>query len=208
MAGGGRGTVWWKGFDEPETGRYLSSPERPTKRAPDRGFRMRVRVAIISLLAPFLAQCAGGGPSFSSLSSLFGGGSPAAPAHRVATKTGDASAAATLVSQYRTANGLPPVVVDATLNRAAEVQARAVAQAGALSHGEFASRMAAFGVNGVSAENLVAGSRTVDQAMARWKASPGHNRNLLMPEARRIGIAYASSPGAGYEHYWAMVLAQ
>lgn len=169
---------------------------------------MRVRVAVISLLAPFLAQCAGGGPSFSSLSSLFGGGSPAAPAHRVATKTGDASAAATLVSQYRTANGLPPVVADATLNRAAEVQARAVAQAGSLSHGEFAGRMASFGINGASAENLVAGSRTVDQAMARWKASPGHNRNLLMPEARRIGIAYASSPGAGYEHYWAMVLAQ
>jgi uncharacterized protein YkwD len=156
-------------------------------------------------MAPFLAQCAGGGLGLSSLGNFLGGGG--APAHRVATKTGDAKSAAALVSQYRTANGLSPVVMDTTLNRAAEVQARAVAQAGSLSHGAFASRMASFGINGVSAENLVAGSRTVDQAMARWKASPGHNRNLLMPEARRIGIAYASSPGAGYEHYWAMVLA-
>ena len=174
---------------------------------------MRMRVAILCLVAPFLAQCTGAGPSlssFSSLGNLFGGGggSGGAPAERVSTKTGDARSAAAIVSQYRTANGLSLVVVDPTLNRAAEVQARAVAQAGSLSHGEFASRMASFGINGVSAENLVAGSRTVDQAMARWKASPGHNRNLLMPEARRIGIAYASSPGAGYEHYWALVLAQ
>jgi len=172
-----------------------------------------MRVAILCLVAPFLAQCTGAGPSlssFSSLGNLFGGGggSGGAPAERVSTKTGDARAAGAIVSQYRTANGLSPVVVDPTLNGAAEVQARAVAQAGSLSHGEFASRMASFGINGVSAENLVAGSRTVDQAMARWKASPGHNRNLLMPEARRIGIAYASSPGAGYEHYWALVLAQ
>ncbi len=170
-----------------------------------------MRIALVCVTAPLLAQCAGGGPSLASLGNIFGGGlsgkGGGAPASRVATKTGDARAAATLVSQYRTANGLPPVVVDATLNRAAEVQARAVAQAGSLSHGDFSGRMASFGVKGVSAENLVAGSRTVDQAMARWKASPGHNRNLLMPEARRIGIAYASSPGNGYEHYWAMVLA-
>jgi uncharacterized protein YkwD len=68
--------------------------------------------------------------------------------------------------------------------------------------------MSSFGINGYSAENLVAGSKTVEHAIARWKASPGHNQNLLMPEARRIGLARAVSPGAGYEYYWAMVLAQ
>jgi uncharacterized protein YkwD len=170
---------------------------------------MRLRVVVVSLLvAPLLAQCTGGG--LGGLGGLLGGGSSAggAPAHRVSTKTGEARSAAALVSNYRTAKGLQPVVADATLNRAAEVQARAIAQAGALSHGQFASRMASFGINGVSAENLVAGSQTVGQAIARWKASPGHNQNLLMPEARRVGIAYASSPGAGYEHYWVMVLAQ
>lgn len=165
---------------------------------------MRLRLATICLiLTPFLAQCAGGG--LGSLGGILGGG---APAHRVSTNMGGARSAAGLVSQYRTANGLSPVVADATLSRAAEVQARAIAQAGSLSHGAFASRMASFGINGTSAENLVAGSRTVDQAITRWKASPGHNQNLLMPEARRIGIAYASSPGEGYEHYWVLVLAQ
>jgi uncharacterized protein YkwD len=162
---------------------------------------MRLRLATVCLIAPILAQCAG------SLS-LFGGSGGGAPAHRVSTNTWDAKAAAGLVSQYRSSVGLSPVVVDPTLNRAAEAQARAVAEAGALSHGQFASRMTAFGINGYSAENLTAGSKTVDQAIVRWKSSPGHNQNLLMPQARRIGMAYASSPGTGYEHYWVMVLAQ
>jgi uncharacterized protein YkwD len=168
---------------------------------------MRLRlVTTCVILAPFLAQCASVGFSLGDLfGGLSGGG---APAHKVSTHTGDARAAAALVSQYRTARGLSPVIADATLNRAAEVQARAVAEAGSLSHGQFASRMSSFGINGYSAENLVAGSKSVEQAIARWKASPGHNQNLLMPEARRIGIARAVSPGAGYEYYWAMVLAQ
>ena len=164
---------------------------------------MRVAFACL-LVAPFLAQCAGGG--LPDLGGLLGG--VRAPAHRVSTNTADAKAAAGLVSQYRAAKGLSPVVADATLSRAAEVQARAVAEAGALSHGQFASRMDSFGIKGHSAENLVAGSKTVEQAIVRWKNSPGHNQNLLMPEARRIGLARAASPGAGYEHYWAMVLAQ
>src|SRR3954451_13120565 len=47
-----------------------------------------------------------------------------------------------------------------------------------------------------------------DRVIARWAASPGHNQNLLMPEARRIGLARADSPGLGYGRYWALVLAQ
>jgi uncharacterized protein YkwD len=172
---------------------------------------MKSRPAIAVLIAlPFLQQCTGsglGGAFGGALSSLLGGGGGGAPAHKVSTTTADAKTAAGLVSQYRASRGLSPVVADATLNRAAEVQARAVAEAGSLSHGQFASRMASFGVNGHSAENLEAGSKTAAQAIARWKASPGHNSNLLMPEARRIGIARASSPGIGYEHYWVLVLA-
>lgn len=130
------------------------------------------------------------------------------PADKVTTSTADSKQAALLISEYRKARGLGPVVADGGLNEAALHQARAVAEAGHLSHGAFASRMVSFGIPGYSAENLSAGSEDVAGAIGRWKKSAGHNENLLMPQARRIGLARADSPGLGYRHYWALVLAQ
>ncbi len=124
-----------------------------------------------------------------------------------AASTGDAAQAAALISAYRASRGLGPVTVDGQLNRAAEHQAKAVAAAGTLSHGAFASRMSTYGVPGHAAENLTAGPTTVGEAVARWRASPSHDQNLLMPEARRIGLARADSP-TRYGRYWALVLAQ
>lgn len=146
------------------------------------------------LALPLLAGCAG----------MDFARSPDRP---TSASSSDAATAAALISQYRVAKGLSPVTVDAGLNKAAEHQARAVAAAGTLSHGAFASRMAGFGVPGHAAENLSAGSRSVEQAVARWKASPGHNDNLLMRQARRIGVARADSD-TRYGRYWALVLAQ
>ena len=125
----------------------------------------------------------------------------------LASSTSDASAAASLISAYRVAHGLSPVTVDPKLNKAAEYQARVVAAAGQLSHGNFAHRMDDFGVAGYSAENLSAGAGSVDTTITRWKNSPGHNSNLLMPQARRIGFARADANNR-YGRYWALVLGQ
>ena len=158
---------------------------------------MRIKIALAALaLAPLLAQC--GGTDLAKV----------VPSDKVTTSTRDAAQAAALISEYRRSRGLSPVTVDGTLNGAAEYQARAVAEAGKLSHGAFASRMDTFRIGGYSAENLSAGSDSVGGAIARWKASAGHNANLLMPEARRIGLARADSPQHGYRNYWALVLAQ
>lgn len=158
---------------------------------------MRHGLMVLALaMAPLLAQCAG-----DDLARVI-------PAGKVTTSTRDAATAALAISRYRAEHGLNPVSADTALNGAAEYQARAVAEAGTLSHGAFASRMDSFRIGGYSAENLSAGSESVDGAIRRWKASPGHNENLLMPQARRIGLARADSPGQGYGHYWALVLAQ
>jgi uncharacterized protein YkwD len=124
-----------------------------------------------------------------------------------ALSTNDAAEAAALISDYRVAHGLPAVGVDPRLNQAAEHQARAVAQAGQLSHGNFSGRMGQYGVGGSAAENLSAGSSSVAQVIARWKASPSHNENLLLPEARYVGLARADS-NSRYRRYWALVLSQ
>lgn len=159
---------------------------------------MRHRALLLLCLAamPLLTHCAG-----DDLAKIV-------PSDQVTTSTRDAAAAARLISEYRASRGLGPVSADSRLNAAAEHQARAVAEAGKLSHGAFASRMDAYSIAGAAAENLTAGSGDVEGAIGRWKRSAAHDRNLLMKDARRIGLARADSPGHGYRSYWALVLAQ
>lgn len=130
------------------------------------------------------------------------------PVHPItAASTSEAAAAAALISTYRASKGLSPVTVDARLNDAAMHQARAVAAAGKLDHGDFGDRMGRFGISGYAAENLSAGRNTVREAIGSWKVSPHHDENLLLPQARRIGLARVDAKG-GYGRYWALVLGQ
>src|SRR4051812_17749452 len=114
---------------------------------------MQRRIPLVTFALALLTQCAEHDPVRRFASS------------QVSTSTSDAATAAELISQYRVAHGLPPVSVDSRLTAAASAQARTVAEAGTLSHGRFAGRMDAFGLGGVSAENLSAGSRTVDRVL-------------------------------------------
>ncbi len=123
----------------------------------------------------------------------------------------DEVAAAAAISAYRVQHGLSPVVVDPALVKAAAFQAANNARAGQLSHdsgGGFTSRMASAGLaRSWAAENLSAGSETLEQVLARWKASPEHDRNMLIPQIRRIGIARVDAPGTRYKRFWALVMA-
>lgn len=123
----------------------------------------------------------------------------------------DETAAAAAISRYRAQHGLGPVTVDLRLVTAAAFQAGNNARTGRLSHdegGSFGSRMASAGfARSWSAENLSAGSETFDQVLARWKASPEHNRNMLIPQIKRIGVARVDAPGSRYKRFWALVMA-
>ncbi|MBY0300085.1 MAG: CAP domain-containing protein [Methylobacterium sp.] len=122
----------------------------------------------------------------------------------------DEAAAAAAISRYRASHGLGPVVIDSSLIRAASLQAQANARAGRLSHeaaGSFDARLARAGFAGrYAAENLSAGAATFDDVLRRWQASPEHNRNMLMPQVRRIGIARVDAPETRYKRYWALIL--
>jgi uncharacterized protein YkwD len=154
------------------------------------------RLALLALLlgSPLLANCAGDVSPIETSSM------------NLSASVSQAKAAARLISEYRAGYGLGAVAVDERLNRAAEHQARAVAVTGILDHGEFTSRMAAYGIKGYRAENLAAGSDRVEDVIARWKASPGHNQNMLLPMVTKVGLARVDSPGMGYGRYWALVL--
>ena len=155
----------------------------------------RLALIVLALGSPLLAACTADVLSPLETSSM-----------ALTASASEAWAAARLISQYRASYGLGAVAVDERLNRAAEHQARAVAATGILDHGEFASRMAAYGIKGYRAENLAAGSDRVEDVIARWTASPGHNQNMLLPMVTKVGLARVDSPGQGYGRYWALVL--
>jgi len=123
----------------------------------------------------------------------------------------DPADAAKMLTAYRAQKGLGPVRLDPKLTAMAQRQADAMVAANSLSHdvgGNFFSRVSAAGLDTVrAAENLGGGYYSTEEAFAGWRASSGHNANLLMPEATRFGIALAKDPRSSYRAYWAMVVA-
>jgi Cysteine-rich secretory protein family len=115
---------------------------------------------------------------------------------------------ASMISEFRLKQGEGSVVLDATLNRIALEQARAMAARDRLDHdvlGPFNSRMAPAKA-GRAAENIAYGHEDFKKTLDQWIASAGHRKNLLLAKASRVGIASARSP-TSLRTYWAMVIA-
>src|SRR5580704_11450455 len=97
---------------------------------------------------------------------------------------------AEMISQYRHAHGLSTVKTDPQLTAVAERQAKAMAASGIMDHdvaGSFSTRIS--GVRtGMAAENIAAGSKSWEQTLQMWEASPGHNANLLQSKADIVGV--------------------
>jgi hypothetical protein len=116
---------------------------------------------------------------------------------------------AAAVSQYRREHGLSAVKTDPQLTEIAERQAKAMAASGIMDHsvaGSFASRIAP-ARTGRAAENIAAGTKTWAETFREWRTSPGHNANLLQPQADSIGIAVARNDQTQYKTFWALVIA-
>lgn len=119
-----------------------------------------------------------------------------------------ADSPADLISSFRLKHGEVRVVRDATLDRIALDQARAMAAKDDLSHdtlGPFNRRVAPAGA-GRAAENIAYGYDNFEKTLGQWIDSSGHRKNLLLHNASRVGIASAKTAG-GKRTYWAMVIA-
>lgn len=123
----------------------------------------------------------------------------------------DATAAAVLISNYRRSHGLGAVRIDPELMRLARQHAQAMAAHNVLGHNvgaPFEERVRRSSLRArFVAENVAAGQRTLAEALAAWRDSPGHRANLLAPEVTRIGIGMARAPGSQYRVFWALILA-
>lgn len=119
-----------------------------------------------------------------------------------------AESPAELISSFRLKHGEVRVVRDATLDRIAMDQARAMAAKDDLSHdalGPFNRRVAPAGA-GRAAENIAYGYDNFEKTLGQWIDSSGHRKNLLLHNASRVGIANAKN-ASGKRTYWAMVIA-
>jgi uncharacterized protein YkwD len=125
----------------------------------------------------------------------------------VTTTLAAAEEAAAIISQYRQAHGLSAVRTDAQLTAAAGRQAQAMAKSGVLDHnvaGAFATRMADVPV-GRAGENIAQGTKTWAETIQLWESSPGHNGNLLLPDATHVGVAVAYNDQT-HEAFRAMII--
>jgi len=119
-----------------------------------------------------------------------------------------ASSPAEMISDFRLKHGEGRVTLDATLNRIALEQAKAMAAKDKLDHevlGSFNSRIAPARA-GRAAENIAYGYDGFEKTLGQWIDSSGHRKNLLLPRASRVGVASAKS-ATSRRTYWAMVIA-
>ena len=115
---------------------------------------------------------------------------------------------AELISSFRLKYGEVRVMRDATLDRIALEQARAMAAKDNLSHEVLRSftRRIAPARAGRAAENIAYGYESFEKTLGQWIDFSGHRRNLLLHNASRVGIGSAKD-ASGKRTYWAMVIA-
>jgi uncharacterized protein YkwD len=126
----------------------------------------------------------------------------------ISAHSASAESPSELISKFRIAHGEVRVTSDATLNRIAAEQARAMAAKDNLSHealGSFTSRIAPSRA-GRAAENIAYGYDNFEKTLDQWINSSEHRKNLLLRNATRIGIASAKD-ASGKRTYWAMEIA-
>ncbi|MFW9078823.1 CAP domain-containing protein [Pseudomonas sp. P2757] len=101
-----------------------------------------------------------------------------------------------------------PLAWNAVLGGAAESHSRAMANNNFLDHKDRdgrtpGDRAELAGYSGqLVGENIAAGQDTVRKVVDGWLASPGHCANLMNPQYRELGAAYATDPKSDAGIYW------
>lgn len=117
-----------------------------------------------------------------------------------------------LINQYRAANGRNALAWRANNVRAAAWHSRDMATSNRFSHTDsngrsMATRLTWCGVVYTSAaENIAAGHTTAQAVFNAWKASSGHNANMLRTGVSVAGIGRAYSATSTYGWYWTFVV--
>ena len=115
-----------------------------------------------------------------------------------------------LINDYRADNGLASLVFSDTLNQAAAWKSEHMANNDYFGHDDeginrdFGVRLRDCGytANTWRAENIAAGHETAAATFEQWRASAGHDYNMLHPNMVAIGVARAFNDDSRYGWYW------
>jgi uncharacterized protein YkwD len=124
----------------------------------------------------------------------------------------DPDKARDLINAYRKEKGLKPLKLNAALTEAAKAHSKDLAKWDRISHyGSDGSnpwdRVKRAGYNAkVAAENVGTGQASLDEVIKGWQASPGHNKNLLLPDIEHMGIALVQDPRTEFKTFWTLVV--
>lgn len=165
---------------------------------------IRPRAALLScgvaLSIAALAGCAGGSPPDQAFNQNLA----------QADVELNVAAAQTMISGFRSSNGLAPVVVDPELMRMAREQADAMAAHDKMDHNiwrPFQDRIRDSDFKRtVAVENIAAGDHTLAEAFSSWRGSPPHRANMLNRDVTRMGIAAVYAPASKYKVFWDLIL--
>ncbi len=113
----------------------------------------------------------------------------------------------TLINEYRQQNGLSTLANSEALNIASYNHSVDMGERGYFSHDtpeglSPQDRAEIAGYPHGTGENLTAGRNTAQDAFNAWRASPGHDDNMLFEGYETIGIGRAEVPGSQYGVYW------
>ncbi|WP_223507434.1 CAP domain-containing protein [Pseudomonas sp. GL-RE-29] len=104
-----------------------------------------------------------------------------------------------------------PLTWNATLATAAEAQSRSMANNNYFDHKDRDGRtpgdraeLAGYNFQQIG-ENISAGQDTAHKVVEGWLASPGHCANLMNPQFRDVGAAYATDPKSDAGIYWTVM---
>jgi uncharacterized protein YkwD len=117
------------------------------------------------------------------------------------------------VNDYRKSKNLQPLTLDNDLSVAASALAVDMAKHDRFSHAgpngaDLGKRLAAAGYTfKLAAENVAVGQRSLTDLIDEWKKDPAQNRNMLLPDAKQMGIAYVYRPNTKLKTFWTLVVA-
>lgn len=117
-----------------------------------------------------------------------------------------------MINAYRRKNGLGELTLDPQLTKAAHAHSRDLAKWDRISHyGSDGSnpwdRVRRTGYKArLAAENVGTGQNTLKEVFIGWKRSPGHNKNLLLKDAKHMGIALVYDAKTEFKTFWTLVI--